>query len=253
MTVGRLADLSAIITGAAGGIGAAIAARFEAEGARVVGIDLRSPSDATGLNFVQCDVSVPAEVERAMTDALAMLGGRLDVLVAAAALTGGRARFPDVTDDEWQSYVAVNLGGTFFACRVAAKTMIAAGRGGSIITLGSVNSVAAETAAAAYVTSKGGVAMLTKAMAVDLAGHKIRANMIAPGPVEVPRNAALFQTAPLQRGFAAFVPMGVPGQPEDIANAAVFLAESASRMITGTTLVVDGGLLAHIPAFSLED
>lgn len=249
----RLAGLSAIVTGAAGGIGGAIATGFRAEGARVVGLDKTAPA-RHGLDaFLRCDVAVPDAVEAAMADALARLEGRLDILVTAAALTGGRGRFPDVTDAEWDSYLAVNLGGTFRACRAAARAMIAGGRGGSLITIGSVNALAAEAAASPYVASKGGVALLTRAMAVDLAAHGIRANMIAPGPVEVPRNSAQFRSAPFRQGLAATVPMGVAGRPEDIANAALFLAEEASRMVTGTTLVVDGGLMARLPDLTPGD
>jgi NAD(P)-dependent dehydrogenase (short-subunit alcohol dehydrogenase family) len=245
--MGRLDGLTAIVTGAAGGIGSAIAARFRAEGARVVGLDAK-PTDG----IVACDVADGAAVEAAMAEAVAQLG-RLDIVVTAAALTGGRAAFPDVRDDEWRRYIEVNLSGSFYACRAAARAMIAGGRGGSIITIGSINALAAEAGALAYVASKGGVAMLTKAMAVDLARHRIRANMIAPGPVTVPRNRELFETPGFRRGFAETIPMGAAAEAEDVANAAVYLAEPGSAMVTGTTLVVDGGMLARVPTFGGDD
>ncbi|CAN7665827.1 SDR family NAD(P)-dependent oxidoreductase [Devosia sp. LjRoot16] len=249
--MGRLDGLAAIVTGAAGGIGSAIAARFRAEGARVVGLDAKRADGLDG--FVACDVADGAAVDAAVAEAVALLGGRLDIVVTAAALTGGRAAFPDVSDDEWQRYIDVNLSGSFYACRAAARAMISGGRGGSIITIGSINALAAEAGALAYVASKGGVGMLTKAMAVDLARHRIRANMIAPGPVTVPRNRELFETAGFRRGFAATIPMGAAAEAADVANAAVYLAEPGSAMVTGTTLVVDGGMLARVPTFGGDD
>ena len=249
MAPNRLAGLSALVTGAAGGIGGAIAERFVAEGAKVVGLDIAG--EGAGFPMISCDLRDVAAVERAVAETAERNSG-IDIVVTAAARTGGRAAFPDVTDDEWDAYLAINLTGTFRICRAVAQVMIAQGRGGSIITLGSVNSFVAEAQALPYATSKGGIALLTKAMAVDLAPHGIRANMIAPGPVEVPRNAELFRRPAFQRGFAKTVPMGHPAAPADVANAAVYLAEPASRMVTGTTMLVDGGLLAQVPPFDTD-
>jgi len=242
----RLAGLSALVTGAGGGIGGAIAQRFVAEGAKVIGLDVAG--EGTGFPLLTCDVRDGAAVERAVPEVAERNGG-IDIVVTAAARTGGRAAFPDVTDDEWNSYIDINLTGAFRVCRAAARLMIAQGRGGSIVTIGSVNSLVAEQQALPYASSKGGIALLTKAMAVDLAAHGIRANMIAPGPVDVPRNAELFGSPAFQRGFALTMPMGHPATPADVANAAVYLAEPGSRMVTGTTLLVDGGLLAQVPPF----
>jgi NAD(P)-dependent dehydrogenase (short-subunit alcohol dehydrogenase family) len=249
MKSARLTGLNAIVTGATGGIGSAICERFRQEGAKVVGIDREGPA---GGDFIACDVANSPAVDAAMEKAAAKLDGRLDILVTAAALLGGRAAFPDVTDQEWRGYIDVNLSGTFFVCRAAAKVMIAGKQGGSIVTIGSVNSIAAEEKASPYVASKGGVALLSRAMAVDLAAHRIRVNMIAPGPIEVPRNSAVFRSPGFRRGLAEMVPMGEAGQPDDIANAAVFLAEASSHMVTGTTITVDGGLMARIPSFARD-
>ncbi len=250
MASNRLAGLSALVTGAGGGIGGAIAQRFVAEGAKVVGLDIAG--EGTGFPLLGCDVRDAEAVERVVAET-AQANGGIDIVVTAAARTGGRAAFPDVTDGEWDSYIAINLTGTFRVCRAAARVMIAQGRGGSIVTVGSVNSLVAEREALPYASSKGGIAMLTKAMAIDLAAYGIRANMIAPGPVKVPRNAALFQSIAFRRGFATTMPMGHPAEPADVANAAVYLAEPASRMVTGTTLLVDGGLLAQVPPFDTAD
>jgi len=241
----RLEGKVAIVTGAAGGIGAGCAARFRDEGADVVVADLTPPAEGLGIGdlpFVRCDVSVAAEVDRLVAAALDRRG-RIDALVHAAALLGGSGPFLDVTAENWEAYIRVNLTGTFRVGQAVARSMAATG-GGRIVTIGSVNAFAAEPTAAPYVASKGGVRLLTKAMAVDLARHGITVNMIAPGPIAVPRNAEAFAGPPMRRSFARLVPAGAAGGPADIANAAVFLCEEASGYVTGTEIVVDGGTLA---------
>jgi NAD(P)-dependent dehydrogenase (short-subunit alcohol dehydrogenase family) len=242
---GRLAGKVAIVTGAAGGIGSGCAARFRDEGAEVLAADLAPPDPALGiadLPFIACDVADSAAVERLVAAALARRG-RIDALVHAAALLGGSGPFLEVSHAAWDAYIRVNLTGTFLVAQAVARAM-AAGGGGRIVTIGSVNSFAAEPTAAPYVASKGGVRLLTKAMAVDLARHGITVNMIAPGPITTPRNAALFGSPALRESFARLVPAGRSGAPADIANAAVFLCEEASRFVTGAEIVVDGGALA---------
>ncbi len=229
----RLHGKIAWVTGAAGGIGGATAALFRAEGAAVFATDL-----------ADCDVTDRAAVDTCVSRILRD-AGRLDILAHCAARLGGTGNFLDVTPADWQSYIAANLTGTFHVCQAAARAMCLSG-GGSIVTIGSVNSLAAEPDAAPYVASKGGVLQLTRAMAVDLAAHNVRVNMIAPGPIEVPRNAALFASPPLQAMFARSVPMRRAGQAEDVAHAALFLSEVAAGYITGTVLTVDGGTLAQI-------
>ena len=172
-------------------------------------------------------------------------GSGIGAATAALFLLGGTGNFLDIAVADWRAYLATNLDGTFHVCQAAARAMVASG-GGSIVTIGSVNSFAAEPDAAAYVASKGGVLQLTRAMAVDLARFGIRANMVAPGPIEVPRNAALFASAPLQAMFARAVPMRRAGVPNEAAYAALFLSEDSSGFITGATIVVDGGALAQI-------
>jgi NAD(P)-dependent dehydrogenase (short-subunit alcohol dehydrogenase family) len=242
---GRLAGKVAIVTGAAGGIGAGCAARFRDEGAEVVASDLAPPDAALGiadLPFVRCDVSHADDVAQLVETALGRRG-RIDALVHCAALLGGSGPFLEVTRESWESYIHVNLTGTFLVGQAVARAMAKTG-GGRIVAIGSVNSFAAEPTAAPYVASKGGVRLLTKAMAVDLARHGITVNMIAPGPIITPRNAETFASPPLVQSFERLVPVGVAGGPADIANAAVFLCEEASRYVTGTEIVVDGGTLA---------
>jgi NAD(P)-dependent dehydrogenase (short-subunit alcohol dehydrogenase family) len=247
---GRLAGKACIVTGAAGGIGRAIAERFAREGARIAAMDLPSPLAATEWN-APAIISVPIDLaDRAGTDAAMRHAteavGPPDVLVAAAAVKGGTGNVLDVTDADWDRYVEVNLTGTFRVCRAAARAMVAGGRGGRIITIGSVNSFMSEPNAAQYVASKGGVAMLTRAMAVDLARHGILVNMIAPGPIDVPNNGDMYRQPKLAAALADEVALGAAGLPEDCAGAALLLAEDESCYITGTTITVDGGLSAMI-------
>ncbi len=234
---GRLAGKVALVTGAAGGIGGAVATLFGAEGALVVA------SDRAGTAH-DCDIGDRAQVD-ALVAAIGRRHGRLDVLVHAAALTGGTGSFLAVEPPDWRRYIAVNLDGTFHVCQAAAR-MMAQGGGGAIVAIGSVNSHAAEPEAAAYVASKHGVLGLVRAMAVDLAPRRIRVNMVAPGAITVPRNAALFASAPMRATFARVVPMGVTGAPEQVAEAALFLACDAAGYVTGSVLTVDGGMLAQL-------
>ena len=124
--------------------------------------------------------------------------------------------------------------------------MAQAGRGGAIVTIGSVNSFAAEPGAAPYVASKSGLLGLTRAMAVDLAEHGIRVNMVAPGPIETPRNAAVFAAPAMRAMFGRLLPQRRVGAPADVAHAALFLAEDTSAFTTGSVVTVDGGMFAQI-------
>jgi NAD(P)-dependent dehydrogenase (short-subunit alcohol dehydrogenase family) len=245
---GRLTGKVALVTGTAGGIGAAVARRFVEEAADVIATDIRKPDQALGLSGMPFHIADIAD--EPSLDALFTLihrkHARLDILVHCAAKLGGSGPFLDVPLDNWRSYIDTNLTGTFLVCQKSARAMIGCNAKGRIITVGSVNSFAAEPQASPYVASKGGVRLLTKAMAVDLARHGITVNMIAPGAITVPRNAELFSTPSMTLAFARQIPLGEPGLPTEIANAAVFLAEDNSHYTTGIELVVDGGMLAQI-------
>lgn len=231
-----------LVTGAAGGIGAAVAAAFAREGAVVVAVDLHAPGI---FDSRACDISEQASVET-LVSSLRERYGRIDVLFHAAALLGGSGPFLDVAFDEFRRYLDVNLNGSFLVSQAVARLMVETQIAGRIILVGSVNSFAAEPTAVPYATSKGGVRLLAKAMAVDLARYRITVNLIAPGAITVPRNAALFGSDSMRELYDHLIPMGGPGTPADVAEAALFLASDASRYITGAELVVDGGLLAQI-------
>lgn len=247
---GRLAGKVALVTGASGGIGAAIAQRYADEGARVVGADVARPNaeaQSARVAHHQCDIADPAQVASLIESVVARYGG-LDVAVNAAAVLGGSGPVETIPFEAWERYIRVNLTGAFIVAQAAARAMIVTRTKGSVILLGSVNSFAAEPEAVPYAASKGGVRMLTRALAVDLARHRIRVNMIAPGAIRVPRNEPIFDSLAVARTLGASIPAGGPGAPSDIVAAAVFLAEDENTYMTGAEIVLDGGLLARILA-----
>jgi NAD(P)-dependent dehydrogenase (short-subunit alcohol dehydrogenase family) len=238
----RFAGLRVLVTGTAGGIGRAVVDGFLAAGATVFAIDRAAPAYPSAAQFKICDIADRAAVDR-VVDAI-VLGGPIDVLVHAAARLGDGVDFLSVRQEDWLDFLSINLTGAFNVGQAVGRRMV--GRGGSIVFVGSVNSMAAEPQAAPYAAAKGGLLMLTRAMAVDLARHEIRVNLIAPGPITVPRNAELFARPEMHAAFARAIPAGAPGKPDDVARAAVFLADPDNRFVTGATIVVDGGLTAQI-------
>jgi len=245
---GRLADKRAFITGAGGGLGAAMAEAFAAEGATVA-LAGRSRErleavarriDGSAL-VSPLDVRDAAAVADAVSAAHAAMGG-LDVLVTAAAIDTGWAPTGDMDLGIWDETIATNLSGTYYACRAALPLMVAGG-GGSIVTITSVAGLTAWAEDVAYNASKAGVTLLTRTLAVEYATQGIRANCLAPGVIDGGLTDTV--TDPADRAMLVGMhPMGRMGTLAEVAEAAVWLASDASAFTTGSTLAVDGGFLA---------
>ena len=225
----------ALITGAGSGIGAAVARLLAAEGAEVIVADLspEAVADELGAQAVVLDVRREAEVELAMAD--------LDVLVNCAGI-GSTTNAPETTLDVWENVFAVNARGTFLCCKYAIPGMAARG-GGSIVNIASVAALVGLRNRAAYCASKGAVVSLTRALAVDHVADGIRVNAVAPGTVDSPWVRRLVQdVGESLDALRARQPMGRLGTPEEIAEAVAYLA--AAEFVTGSVLVIDGGLTA---------
>jgi NAD(P)-dependent dehydrogenase (short-subunit alcohol dehydrogenase family) len=249
----RLKDKVALITGGASGIARATAELFAREGARVVIADTAAEAGrrvASSIQtsggraiFSQLDVSDATQVARTVEDALQAYG-RIDILFnGAAILVYGTVLETD--EKTWNRMIAINLNGTFFCCRAVIPHMIRQG-GGSIINVASTTGAHdASSRAVAYVTSKGGVTLLTRAMAIDHARQGIRVNAICPGPTDTPmlRNAMTLEQL---EAFAKSYPIGRLARPEELANAALFLASDEASFVTGSAMYVDGGQSAQI-------
>jgi NAD(P)-dependent dehydrogenase (short-subunit alcohol dehydrogenase family) len=249
----RLEGKTALITGAASGIGLACALRFGREGAHVAAIDITEPSaevraeltaaPSEGAFFWDVDVRDEAAVQKAV-DTTAERFGRIDVLVNVAGV-GGAGSVDALETGEWDRVLDVNLKGTFLVCKYVLRHMVAQ-QSGSVINMASVEGIAGLQGQPAYNASKGGVVMLTKNMAVDYGHLGIRVNCICPGLIETPLTAVL-DMAELRHMKDAFIKqhmLGRAGQPEEVAAPALFLASDDASFITGHALVVDGGYTA---------
>lgn len=233
-----LAGKVALVTGAATGIGAAILAAFEREGAKAVGMDLTARD-----GFVQGDVTKPEDCEAAVAEAVRRHGA-LHVLVNNAAAKTSYGNVADVPLEGWNHVLAVNLTGAMLMSRFAIPEIAKAG-GGSIIHIASQLGRVATPRNVAYCATKGALIQLAKGMAIDHAAQNIRCNTLSPGAVGTDRIWVMHKTreeAEALRGPKHV--LGRMGRPEEIAEAAVFLASDASSFVTGSDLLVDGGYTA---------
>jgi NAD(P)-dependent dehydrogenase (short-subunit alcohol dehydrogenase family) len=238
----RLEGKVCVITGAAGGIGAATAAAFKAEGATVVGVDLREEIEGVDLALA-CDVA-DEEAVRAMYARARGEFGRLDVLFNNAGISpDDDVSVLDTSLEAWQRVQDVNLKSVFLCCKHGIPHLLDAGGGSVINTASFVAVLGAATSQISYTASKGAVLALSRELGVEFARRGVRVNALCPGPVDTPLLRELYAADPAQAARRLIhVPMGRFAHAREIASAAVFLASDESSYVTASTFMVDGGI-----------
>jgi NAD(P)-dependent dehydrogenase (short-subunit alcohol dehydrogenase family) len=251
--VGRLDGKIAFITGAASGIGSACALRFAEEGATLVGFDLRDTPDAAWTTAVACapaasfstgDVASEPDVAGAVQAAIRRFG-HVDLVVNSAGVAGG-GPVHQVSVEDWDRVLDVNLKGTFLVCKHVIPGMLER-RAGSIVNIASVEGLEGSEGGSAYNASKAGVVLLTRNMAMDYGRMGVRVNAVCPGFIDTPLLRQVFDMpglAEFRARIADAHQMGRLGEPREIANAALFLASDEASFVTGHALAVDGGYTA---------
>lgn len=236
----------AVVTGAARGIGLAVARRFLADGYAAALLDIDAPTLAAAAETLQprdrvlaieCDVAEPAMVQAAV-DRVAARFGRIDALVNNAGIAVFKPLL-ETTYDEWARVIAVNLTGPFLCTQACAPVMLRNG-GGAVVNIGSISGLRASTLRVAYGTSKAGLAHLTKQQAAELGELGIRVNAVAPGPVDTAM-AKQVHTPDIRADYHDAIPLNRYGTEEEIAAAVAFLCSEAASYVNGQTLAVDGG------------
>ena len=250
----KLQGKVAVVTGAGTGIGQAIAVAFAQAGAAVVvdyvgaesaaaeTMEKIRQSGASGL-AVEADVSRQEDVARLIEQTVSAFG-KLDIFVNNAGIEK-KIAFVDYPFDEWQKIISVNLTGTFLCSQCAARQMIKQGTGGRIINISSIHEDLPMVMNAAYSASKGGLRMLMRTIAVELAPHQITVNNIGPGAIYTPIDKDTEMDPKLNDQILAEIPLGRWGKPEEVAQLAAFLASDDASYITGSTHFIDGGMLRN--------
>jgi NAD(P)-dependent dehydrogenase (short-subunit alcohol dehydrogenase family) len=246
----RLEGKVAIITGAGSGIGREAALLFAREGAKVVVSDYVSEAGEETVRqikesggeaiFIKTDVSKASDAER-MVEKTIEEYGKLDILHNNAGILGKVAFVGDATEDDWDRVISVNLKGVFLCSKYAVREMVKQG-GGVIVSTASSMGLVGLPGNTAYSAAKGGVIQFTKTMALEYASSNVRVNCICAGWIDTPMNEKLGER--ITNWILKETPMGRWGRPEEIAQAALYLASDESSFVTGTALVVDGGWVA---------
>ena len=266
MSTQRLAGQTAIVTGSSSGIGAAVAKMIAAEGANVVvnypgGNDASANAVAQAIvaaggtaRVIACDVSKEAEVDAMVAETVAAYG-TVDIMIANAGWQKDAA-FEDMTLERWQAVIDVNLTGAFLCARAAVREFLRRGMVpersralGKIVCMSSVHEVIPWGGHVNYASSKGGMMLMMKSIAQEMAPKKIRVNGIGPGAIKTPINTGAWNTPEALASLLKLIPYGRIGEPEDIGSAAVWLCSDESDYVTGTTLFVDGGMTLY-PGFA---
>jgi len=245
----RLKDKVAVVTGAGAGIGRAIALLFSEEGATVVVVEVLEDRGLETVSlikekgnrglFIKTDVLDLNDIQRAVSQTVKEFG-RIDILVNNAGVLQ-YLPFVQVTEKDWDRIIDINLKGSFFFAQAVAKEMIRAQRGGKIINMSSIASEVAIEFQSHYMASKGGVRMLTKGMALELAPYGINVNAVAPGTIETEMTRQDLEDPTIREEAIEAIPLGRIGIPLDVARAALFLATEESDYITGEMIFVEGG------------
>jgi glucose 1-dehydrogenase len=250
----RLKNKVTVITGSSLGIGSAIALAFANEGAAIT-VDYRShPDEAKEIVdqvegsggraiSVHADVTSPDDVKNLVHKAVEEFG-RLDVMINNAGMEE-KMPFLDTPLEVWNRTIAVNLTGAWLGCQEAAKQMVSQGGAGRIINVSSVHEDLPMPTNSPYCAAKGGLRMLTRTIAVELASHNITVNNIAPGAVDTPMDAPLKENASEMQKLLSEIPLRRMGKPEEVAALATYLASEEAAYVTGSTFVIDGGMMRH--------
>ena len=255
----------ALVTGASSGIGEGIAKALAAAGAAVV-VNYAGSTDSANrvvdtiktaggeARAIRADVSKEAEVEAMFAEMLAAWG-RIDILASNAGVQKDAA-FVDMTLEQWNTVLAVNLTGTFLCARAAARAMIRQGvvpavsrAAGKILCISSVHEIIPWAGHVNYASSKGGMRMFMQSVAQELAPHRIRVNSISPGAIQTPINRSAWETPDALKSLLTLIPYGRIGVPDDIGQAAVWLASDAADYVHGQSLFIDGGMTLY-PEFA---
>jgi NAD(P)-dependent dehydrogenase (short-subunit alcohol dehydrogenase family) len=250
----KLQGKTAIITGAGGGIGGAIARLYAAEGARVACVDVNAEELARTVRDIEekggaaiaClnDVSRAAEVEQAVAQTRRTLGS-IEIMVNSVATITPRVSVVELSEEDWDRAFAVNIKSVFLMCKHVIPAMLEAG-GGSIVILASNFGHVSLPGRAAYSATKGGLLSMTRALALDHAAQNIRVNSISPGSIETERGRRQYGSIEqMRRERAHLHPIGRMGLPEEVAYAALFLASNESSFMTGADMLIDGGYTAR--------